>query len=628
MLRHGYRIPFHSLPPRTTTPLNFGGYSSNSEKGKALAQEVSILLNKNAVELAPSTAGFFSRLFVVPKASGGFRPVLDLSVLNTYVSTTKFRMETIATVLTAVRRNDWMVTLDLKDAYFQVPVHPYSRRFLGFSWDDQTLQFRVLCFCLSTAPQVFTRMMAPVSAALHRQGIRLLRYLDDWLLLAPSEQDAHESARRLLALCARLGIAVNWEKSFLHPAQEITFLGVDIHSRTLRAFPTRARIDRFLALLDQFLEVRCPVAKQWMVLLGHMSSLTHLVPGSRRRMRSLQFCLAAGWSNQSRDEMQTVPWDRDCYEDLLWWSSLDNLLLGRPLFATSPSLALFTDASAEGWGASVLHLSVSGLWSQAERALHINLLELKAIHLGLLHFEDFLQGQSIAIFSDNTTALSYLLRQGGTRSWSLNIEAQAILEWAEQRAVTLTTQFIRGSANVLADSLSRRSQIISTEWTLHQEVCNSLWRLNGRPLIDLFSTRLNYRIPTFISPFQDPMALVVDAFLFNWDHLHLYAFPPFAVIRRVLNKLLDSRGTTLLLIAPFWPQKEWFPDLLRLVSDTPRLIPPRRDLLRQPHVHRFYHAPHALRLTAWTLSSDSCATRVIPDGLRNSWRELSGIPLL
>ena len=74
--------------------------------------------------------------------------------------------------------------------------------------------------------------------------------------------------------------------------------------------------------------------------------------------------------------------------------------------------------------------------------------------------------------------------------------------------------------------------------------------------------------------------------------------------------------------------EEWFPDLLRLASDTPRLIPSRGDLLRQPHVHRFCHAPHALRLTAWTLSSDSCATRVIPDRLHNSWRELSGIPLL
>ena len=90
------------------------------------------------------------------------------------------------------------------------------------------------------------------------------------------------------------------------------------------------------------------MAKQWMVLLGHMSSLIHLVPGSRCGMRSLQFCFAAGWSGQSRDERQTVPWDRDCYEDLLWWSDMDNLLVGRPLLATSPSFALYMDASSEG----------------------------------------------------------------------------------------------------------------------------------------------------------------------------------------------------------------------------------------------------------------------------------------
>ena len=76
--------------------------------------------------------GFYSCLFVVPKASGGLRPVLVLSALNTYVHTTEFLMETVATVLSAVRHNDWMVSLDLPDAYVQVQVHLVSRKNLRF----------------------------------------------------------------------------------------------------------------------------------------------------------------------------------------------------------------------------------------------------------------------------------------------------------------------------------------------------------------------------------------------------------------------------------------------------------------------------------------------------------------
>lgn len=215
VLREGYKIPFHSSPPLSDVLLHLVSYSADSERGKALESEVTALLDKCAVEEAPPTPGFYSRLFVVPKASGGFRPIIDLSFLNKHVITTKFRMETVRTVLASIKRGDWLVSVDLKDAYLQVPIHPLSRRYLRFGWRGRALQFRVLCFGLSTAPQVFTRVMAPISSALHRRSIRLLQYLDDWLLLAESHQQALDSTQILLQQCARLGVRINLEKSSL-----------------------------------------------------------------------------------------------------------------------------------------------------------------------------------------------------------------------------------------------------------------------------------------------------------------------------------------------------------------------------------------------------------------------------
>ena len=75
----------------------------------------------------------------------------------------------------------------LEEAYLQVPMHPESRKFLRFMVREKVYQFKVLCFGLSTARQVFTRVMAPMSAILHRMGVRLRRYLDDWLLRLPHE---------------------------------------------------------------------------------------------------------------------------------------------------------------------------------------------------------------------------------------------------------------------------------------------------------------------------------------------------------------------------------------------------------------------------------------------------------
>ena len=68
----------------------------------------------------------------------------------------------------------------------QVPIHPESRKFLRLVAFGKVHQFKLLCFGLSMASQVFTRFMAPVSAFIHRSGIRLRRYLNDWLIQAAS----------------------------------------------------------------------------------------------------------------------------------------------------------------------------------------------------------------------------------------------------------------------------------------------------------------------------------------------------------------------------------------------------------------------------------------------------------
>ena len=605
LLQEGYQIPFVSPPPLRSQPPDSRRLTSLSLKGRALHQELQLLWDKGAIEPASASPGFYSHVFVVPKASGGFRPIIDLSILNSYVSKTKFKMETARTVMAAIQRDDWMVSLDLKDAYLQVPVHPDSRRFLRFLWQGSPFQFRALCFGLSTAPQVFTRLMAPVSAEFHRRGFRLLRYLDDWLVLASSQIEAQEATTCLLNLCSDLGIRVNWEKSSLSPEQKKTFLGMSILSPKLLVFPTEERIRNLQDAVLKFLSSKSPPASLWLRLLGLMASLIHLVPGSRKRTRKLQIVLNRHWCGHRDPEDLSIAWDAECLQDLEWWRDARNLRQGQPLQQAVPDFFLYTDASCVGWGASLLHDSVSGLWSLQDSALHINLLELRAIRLGLLHFQDVLASSVVAVFSDNTTALAYLSREGGTHSAALNQEARLILDWADANRVKILTQFVRGSINVVADSLSRRHQIISTEWTLHQEVCNQLWRVWGYPTVDLFATRLNFRLPNFVSPFPDPLAIATDAFLFCWDNQDLYAFPPLPLVRRVINKLRLSHNTTLILIAPYWPQKEWFPDLVSASIEPPRLLPFRPDLLRQPHCHRFHLGLHELQLTGWKLSNAS-----------------------
>ena len=273
-------------------------------------------------------------------------------------------------------------------------------------------------------------------------------------------------------------------------------------------------------------------------------------------MRSLQLRLRSKWN--FRDDHLRIPGDPLCQEDLLWWSWAIQQRQGVDLSLPVPDLSFYSDASDVGWGAIMGEQQVSEVWTPSQKQMSKGLIPQSK--------RDSPVGR---IYEDHDP-----------------------------------TQFIQGSLNTRADLLSRPNLVIGSEWTLHHQVVQDL--LHQWPaIIDLFATSLTARLPVFFAPAWEPKATGVDAFLQPWDNLQAYAFPPIAIIRRVLLKLRASRNCDLTLVAPFWPQREWFPDLLELLSDIPIELPKRQDLLRQPHFHRFHENLQMLRLTAWRLSSDS-----------------------
>ena len=287
------------------------------------------MLAKGALEIARDPGpGFYSRLFLVEKASGGWRPVIDLSHLNEFVQLTGFKMETVTSVLLSVREGDFLASLDLKDAYFQIPIHRSSRKLLRFTSEGTVYQFRALCFGLSTAPQVFTRVFAVVSAWAHTHGIRLLRYLDDWLVLSSSEREAKQAVQSLLSLCHTLGIVINEKKSDLVPSQTAKYLGITIDTEAGKVFPSLARVQKFLTVAESFCTMDASPAQLWQVILGHLASLERLVPHGRLRMRTLQWHLKAHWSPESDSPSLPVPLPREVRRDLSWWMVRGHLLTG------------------------------------------------------------------------------------------------------------------------------------------------------------------------------------------------------------------------------------------------------------------------------------------------------------
>ena len=174
----------------------------------------------------------------------------------------------------------------------------------------------------------------------------MLRYLDDWLILASSQGEACWARDKVLALCLDLRILVNHEKLSLIPSQTIVYLGIKITSQTFRASPTPLRIEKFFSIAEEFLSSKVQSARFWRVLVGHIASLTYLVPEGRLRMRSLQLALRRSWD--FRDGSILVPWDSPSREDLLWWFAECRLEEGVSLNVSCPDLMFWSDASDQG----------------------------------------------------------------------------------------------------------------------------------------------------------------------------------------------------------------------------------------------------------------------------------------
>ena len=220
-------------------------------------------------------------------------------------------------------------------------------------------------------------------------------------------------------------------------------------------------------------------------------------------------------------------------------------------------------------------------------------------------FRSSLQGRTVAVFCDNTTAVAYLRKVGGTRSPLLHTLAPEILRWTESLSIRLAPQFLPGSNSILADALSRPHQLPHSEWSLNLTVFQSLRRL--WPIQNSFylSTSANHRCFDLLLdiPGSDVSRHErVSPVRGRSSGLHVsLRWLSFRVFSRHSG---PSTGTELTLVAPHWAQCPWFSDLLQLSLAPPVVLPARHDLLRLPRSCHLSPDLSRLRLHAWRLSSD------------------------
>ena len=342
----------------------------------------------------------------------------------------------------------------------------------------------------------------------------------------------------------------------------------------------------------------------------HISAAADLVLLGSLHLHPLQMCLLSVRKPHILPLDHPISINGMIRSHLQWWINPIRFETGTSIHPPDPEFFLYMDARHYGWGAHLepTTLSFHGHWTENQSQLHINMLEMMAIRLALKQAKTFIHHSCIMISTDNTTVVSDINKQGGTHSPNLCVEVWKILNWCLEQDIVIRVRHIPGKFNILADRLSRLDKPIKTEWALDQTVANSVLQMLNFPNVDLFATRFNHRLPLYVSPVQDYKALAIDALFMDWNHLHAYAFPPFILIPAVLEKIRQHQ-CRIVLIAPFWPQQQWFSELLLLLVSAPICLPLIPRLLTQSKGRFVHQNLPILDLHIWELSNNQSEIR-------------------
>lgn len=299
-------------------------------------------------ECEPIAGQFLSNIFLIPKSNGKMRFILNLKKLNQFISTQHFKLEDLRTALKLVTKDCMMGTVDLKDAYFLLPIHKESRKYLRFSFHGKMYEFQVLPFGLNTAPFVFTKLMKPVTKLLRTAGFLSTLYLDDWYLLGRTITECRHNINITRKLLSSLGFLINENKSSLSPSTSCKFLGVIIDSENLEVRLPRDKIIRIKTEINNFMKLKRCKIRTFAKLIGLLVSACTAVEYGWLYTKELERWKYLNLRNQD-DYNKYIDIPTSLFPDLHWWLNvIDNS--SRRIRNDDHDLEIFSDSSTKGWG--------------------------------------------------------------------------------------------------------------------------------------------------------------------------------------------------------------------------------------------------------------------------------------
>ena len=544
---------------------------------------------------------FESTVFVVPKKDGKFRLCTDYRALNEFQAKTPFKMDTLQSVADCIQPNDFGMLVDLTDCYLTMGLHPAQRKYCRFRHPvtGRRMQWKTVSFGMSEAPRICTKLLRPLMGLLKRLGVRCVLYIDDLLIL---HQDRTTLARGMAVamhlLQNQVGLNLKTSKCSFRPSREFTCLGFVWNTETMQCSVPRARLWEAQRTARRLVKGGdAPLATRDLArFVGKVTAMTRGITGAKRRLLYIQQQL--GVAVREGGFTGRVALSTASLRALAWWSGpLPWERNGAPLAPTPRPIqgSVRSDAATEtaGWGGTLTMMgrptiSTRGYFSRQEQSMHINALEL----LGCWYTISALlpiavprtqwSNVHLSCELDSVVAIKYAM-VANSRSLKMSKVGARFFDWREQHQLQFSCRHIRGIHNTEADALSRREWNAS-DWRLDSQVLARVLRLwNCTIGIDLFASRWNAQSSRFFSWEHDDRAMGVDSLSHAWGWQDtLYAYPPQALLPRLLHKVINEGVFDLVLVTPLFPHASWWPTLLQVSTCIPIVLPRKSWITTDP----------------------------------------------
>ena len=555
------------------------------ERIQFVTAAVASLCTSGAAHEVPERSLVCSPLGVAQHArTGKLRLIHDQRVLNQWMEVESFRYEGIDTIRQVARQGDCAFSFDLKSAYHHVGLYPPHWKYQGFEWLGKYYEFCSMPFGTKQACWCFTRLVKHMATHWRRNGIRVARYIDDWIFFCRPEAHA-ECVARVRADIVAAGWVINDEKchGLGKPTSVSDFIGhtLDLHAGTISMMAQHKSHVRQMAA--DMAPHRTVTALSVARFVGKIAS-THHVTGVAARIKTWHLRSLIPGCHERWHFRRHVNITAAAKTELHWW--LENLERVSTTELWPSSLAFqvhgHSDAGEEGWGG---HISLNGEtlfargdWNPLERTMSSTWRELQGLILVLASFVDAIRGKRIALLVDNLNG-AIIWRSGASRNREHAKFLSELWDWCTEHDIHVAIYWLPRAYNALADHVARLTD--RNDWKLNDAMASYLCSRWGNPAVDLFASHRNRQLfcRVFYSRWWCPGTGGVDSFTFDWgQHDLCWANPPFDIIGRVLRHAQACRAR-LIIILPAWRSAVWWP----VISPRPSVWAPFvRDAVELP----------------------------------------------